>query len=105
MVACTNCSFEHVLSNPNSPEALAINAKSGMIGKGREGLATISAVMDLSPQLKNITYGNYNLKLPYVTIISSEKTFEVFARNIYPRKCNKVKSYQTQCSHVAFSKG
>ncbi len=80
-IYCTseNCTFKRFLSDPRSSLASDINFKSvlaiKMIGKSREGLATVTAIMHLPPPLSHTSYGRYNVKLLEATSLHCKKSF------------------------------
>ena len=61
------CGWEHVVSNPYSREAKGLNRKSvfgsRLIGKGRSGIETISALLDLPPPVVDSAYSDHNKEI------------------------------------------
>ena len=87
MIACTNCEFERFLSDPGSSQGTEVNYKSvlamRMIGKGREGLATVSAIMDLPPPLTHSSFSSYNDKLLEDSFLHREKSFKAATDHLH----------------------
>lgn len=66
-VFCVSCEWEHILTNPYSPEAKGLNCKSvfgaRLMGKGRAGLEIMSAVLDLPPPVTDNSYSDHNVHI------------------------------------------
>jgi hypothetical protein len=65
-VAC-NCGWKYVLTDSYSSEAKGLNRKSvfgsRLMGKGRTGIETMSAILDLPPPVAERSYSDHNKEI------------------------------------------